>query len=63
MSTNSPHGAHGCPCEDCLGTRISLTAEQANRDRALAPLWARQRRFRVRLASDEMVRRSVALTA
>jgi hypothetical protein len=37
-------------------------AELANRDRALIPLWARQRRFRVRLASDEMLR-STALTA
>jgi hypothetical protein len=63
MSTKTPHGAHGCPCEDCLGTRISWMAEQANRDRALTPLWARQRRFRVRLASDEMVRRSIAMTA
>jgi hypothetical protein len=62
MSTNSPHGAHGCPCEDCLGDRISRTAELANRDRALIPLWARQRRFRVRLATDEM-HRSVQLTA
>jgi hypothetical protein len=63
MRTTTPHGAHGCPCEDCLGTRISLTAEQARRNRSLAPLWARQRRFRVRLATDEMVRRRVPLTA
>jgi hypothetical protein len=38
-------------------------AQQANRDRtALTPLWARQRRFRVRLASTEMIRR-LQLTA
>jgi hypothetical protein len=63
MSTNSPHGAHGCPCEDCLGDRISRTAELANRDRAPLPLWARQRGFRVRLAAVEMRRSSVQLTA
>lgn len=63
MSTNSPQGAHGCPCEDCLGDRISRSAELANRDRALLPLWARQRRFRVRLAAVEMQRSSVVLTA
>ena len=62
MSTNSPLGAQGCPCEDCLGDRISRTAELANRDRALTPLWARQRRFRVRLATSEMLR-SAPLTA
>ena len=62
MSTNSPHGAHGCPCEDCLGDRISRMAEMANRDRAPLPLWARQRAFRVRLATAEMLR-SAALTA
>jgi hypothetical protein len=62
MSTMSPQGAHGCLCEDCLGDRISKTAELANRDRALTPLWARQRRFRVRLATVEMLR-SAALTA
>ena len=62
MSTMSPLGAHGCLCEDCLGDRISKTAELANRDRALTPLWARQRRFRVRLATVEMLR-SAALTA
>ncbi len=51
MCTKSPHGALGRPCEDCLGDRISWMAQQANRDRAaLTPLWARQRRFRVRLA-------------
>jgi hypothetical protein len=62
MSTTSPQGAHGCPCEDCLGDRISRSAELANRDRALIPLWARQRRFRVRLATVEMLR-SAPLTA
>ena len=62
MSTNTPHGAHGCPCEDCLGDRINRTVELANRDRALLPLWARQRGFRVRLAAVEM-RRSIQLTA
>ncbi len=62
MSTDSPRGARGCPCEDCLGDRISRTADLANRDRALTPLWARQRRFRVRLATAEMLR-SAALTA
>lgn len=62
MSANTPHGARGCPCEDCLGARIRMTAEMANRDRSIVPLWARQRRFRVRLASTEMMRR-VQLTA
>jgi len=62
MSTNYPHGAHGCPCEDCLGDRISVTAELANRDRALLPLWARQRGFQVRPATVEMLR-STPLTA
>jgi hypothetical protein len=63
MCTTTPHGDHGRPCEDCLGDRISRMAEHASRDRALTPLWARQRRFRVRLASDEMVRRSIPMTA
>jgi hypothetical protein len=62
MSTNSPQGARGCLCEDCLGDRISRTAELASRDRAPLPLWARQRGFRVRLVAVEM-RRSVPLTA
>jgi hypothetical protein len=63
MCTKTPHGALGRPCEDCLGDRISWMAQQANRDRtALTPLWARQRRFRVRLASTEMIRR-LQLTA
>jgi len=62
MSITTPHGAHGCPCEDCLGTRITLTAAMAQDGRKIAPLWARQRRFRVRLASTEMLR-SVQLTA
>jgi hypothetical protein len=63
MSTKSPHGAHGCPCEDCLGDRISMMAELANRDRAPLPLWARQRGFRVRLAAVEMRRSRMPLTA
>ena len=58
MCTKSPHGAHGRPCEDCLGDRIDRTVGLANRDRALTPLWARQRRFRVRLATAEMLRRT-----
>jgi hypothetical protein len=62
MRTNTPHGVHGCPCEDCLGARINMTAALAHRDRTIVPLWARQRRFRVRLASSEMLR-SVQLTA
>ena len=62
MSTKSPQGAHGCPCEDCLGDRISQMAAMANHDRAPLPLWARQRGFRVRPATVEMLRRS-ALTA
>jgi hypothetical protein len=62
MSTYSPLGAHACPCEDCLGDRISSVAELANRNRALTPLWARQRRFRVRLATVEMLRR-IPMTA
>ena len=62
MCTESPHGAHERPCEDCLGDRISQTAWLATCERALIPLWARQRRFRVRPAYVEM-HRSVPLTA
>jgi len=62
MCTTSPHGAHGRPCEDCLGDRINRTVALASRDRALTPLWARQRRYRVRPAYVEMLRR-VPLTA
>jgi len=62
MCTEFPHGAHARPCEDCLGDRISQTAELANRERALTPLWARQRRLRVRPAYVEM-QRSGPLTA
>jgi hypothetical protein len=58
MSTTTPHGAHGRPCEDCLAARINQTAELANRDRSPIPLWARQSRFRVRLATTEMLRRA-----
>ena len=25
MNTTTPHGVHGCYCEDCLGNRIRLT--------------------------------------
>ena len=57
MHTTTPHGVCGCCCEDCLGNRILITAELAGRDRHIIPLWARQRRFRVRLASDVMRRR------
>jgi hypothetical protein len=62
MCTESPYGAHASQCEDCLGDRISQTAELATHERALTPLWARQRRFRVRPAYVEM-RRSDPLTA
>jgi len=62
MCTTSPHGAQARPCEDCLGERINRSAEQAFRDRTPTPLWARQRRFRIRLASTEMLRRT-ALSA
>jgi hypothetical protein len=62
MCTHSPLGAQGCLNEDCLGDRISRSAELASRDRAPLPLWARQRGFRIRLAAVEM-RRSVPLTA
>jgi len=57
MCTKSPHGAHGRPCEDCLGDRINRTVDLARRDRSLIPLWARQRRFQVRPAYVEMLRR------
>jgi hypothetical protein len=40
-----------------------MTAELAHRDRTIVPLWARQRRFRVRLASSEMLRSQTQLTA
>jgi hypothetical protein len=58
MSTTTPHGAQGCPCEDCLGARIIVTAALATNGRTVAPLWARQRRFRVRLFSAGMLRRA-----
>jgi hypothetical protein len=57
MHTTTPHGVHGCYCEDCLGNRIRVSAELANRDRLIIPLWARQRRFRVRPATEVMRRR------
>jgi hypothetical protein len=58
MSTNTtPLGAQGCPCEDCLGDLIIRYAGIAACERHLMPLWARQERFRVRLASDGMLRR------
>ena len=56
MSTTTPHGAQGCPCEDCLGARIIRFAGWANPERRIVPLWARQERFKVRLASDGMLR-------
>ncbi len=56
MSTTTPHGAQGCPCEDCLGARITRFAGLASLERRIVPLWARQERFRVRLASDGMLR-------
>ncbi len=55
MSTITPHGARGCPCEDCLGARIIRFAGLAL-ERRIVPLWARQERFRVRPASDGMLR-------
>ena len=58
MSTTTPHGAQGCPCEDCLGARITLTAALATTGRTIAPLWARQRRFRARLVSAGWLRRA-----
>jgi hypothetical protein len=56
MSTHTPLGATGCPCEDCLGARIIRFAGLASFERRIVPLWARQERFRVRLASDGMLR-------
>jgi hypothetical protein len=56
MSTHTPLGATGCPCEDCLGARIIRFAGLASLERRIVPLWARQERFRVRLASDGMLR-------
>jgi hypothetical protein len=50
------HDGH-CPCEDCLGLRIRLTAALATPDHPLVPLSVRQRRYRVRLATDGMQRR------
>jgi hypothetical protein len=56
MCTATPHGAQG-PCEDCLGATIIRFAGWATLERRIVPLWARQERFRVRLASDGMLRR------
>ena len=50
------HDGH-CPCEDCLGNRIRLAAALAAPDHPLVPLSVRQRRYRVRLATDGMQRR------
>jgi len=58
MSTTTPHGAQGCPCEDCLGARVTRSAELALTGRRVAPLWARQRRFRARIVSAGMFRRA-----
>jgi hypothetical protein len=57
ICTHTPPGADGCPCEDCLAARIQMTAEMAGRDRMVMPLWVRQRRFRIHLASLEMLRK------
>jgi hypothetical protein len=57
MHTTTPHGVDGCHCEDCLGDRIWRAAELATRERPIVSLWDRQRRFRVRLASELMRRR------
>jgi hypothetical protein len=62
MCTDSPHGAQGSPCEDCLGDRISRTAERANHDRTPPPLWVRQHTWRVRPAYVAMLR-AVPLSA
>jgi hypothetical protein len=56
MSTKTPPGAQGCPCEDCLGARIIRYAGWATLERRIVPLWARQERFRIRPASDGMLR-------
>ena len=56
MCTTTPLGAQG-PCEDCLGARIIRYAGLAFLERRIVPLWARQERYRVRLASDGMLRR------
>ena len=58
MSTRTPHGAQGCPCEDCLGARIQLSAELALTGRSVAPLWARKYGFRARIVSAGMLRRA-----
>jgi hypothetical protein len=41
-----------------LGARIQLSAELALTGRAVAPLWARQHRFRARIVSAGMLRRA-----
>ncbi len=46
-----------CPCEDCLSNRIRLCAAMAAPEHPLVPLSVRQRRYRVRLATDGMQRR------
>jgi len=57
MCTHTPPGAPVGPCEDCLGDTIIRFARMADVERRIQPLWARQERFRVRLASDGMLRR------
>ena len=41
MSTSPRHGDLGCACEECLTTRIRLTAELAANGRDLADLRTR----------------------
>ena len=58
MNTTAHHGVHGCYCEDCLGNRIRTNTEPASPEHQIDPVRTRQRRFRVRLAGDRMLRRA-----
>ena len=60
MTSSPRHGAPGCPCEDCLTARISLTAALAASDRDLTGLRARLDGFKVPAAAPVMVLRSVS---
>jgi hypothetical protein len=46
----TPHGSD-CRCEDCLGARITRTADIATVGRIILPLRARQLSFEARLAA------------
>jgi hypothetical protein len=59
MTSSPRHGAPGCPCEDCLSARISLTAAMAE-GRDLTGLRARLDDCKVRASTSLVVLRSAS---